>query len=266
MSTGNQLSVESLNQIRSSVSFFLQYDIPDLGFDITITRLFKYFYLKRPSFTKNVVTWDVGKVLKFLAYWHPIESLSLKQLTYKTVTLVAITSVDRAQTIHKLNVEKVSISAHGLEFVIPEILKTSKRGKPPQIVTCVSYSDERLDVCKYVEAYINKTLKFRVKAVRAKQEKPTQLFLSFSNGKPVLRATISRWIRETQKLAGINIQQYSAGTTRSASASAAFWQGASAPQIMKAGSWSNINTFNRFYKKSNENTPVGRLILQQASK
>ena len=74
MSTGNQLSVESLNQIRSSVSFFLQYDIPDLGFDITITRLFKYFYLKRPSFTKNVVTWDVGKVLKFLAYWHPIES------------------------------------------------------------------------------------------------------------------------------------------------------------------------------------------------
>ena len=133
-------------------------------------------------------------------------------------------------------------------------------------MTCVSYSDERLDVCKYVEAYINKTLKFRVRAVRAKEEKPTQLFLSFSNGKPVLRATISRWIRETLKLAGIDIQQYSAGTTRSASASAAFCQGASAPQIMKAGSWSNINTFNRFYKKSNENTPVGRLILQQASK
>ena len=232
---------------------------------MTITSLFRYFYNERPSFPRYIVTWDVGKVLNFLATWHPVSSLCLKQLTLKTVTLVALTSCDRAQTIHKLSVENVNISAHGLEFIVPEILKTSKRGKPARVVSCVQWDDDRLNVCNYVLAYINKTLKFRLKAINKGLEKPTQLFLSFQMGKPIQRATISRWIKETLGLAGIDINTFGPGSTRGASSSAALRQGANPTQIMAAGSWSNLGTFRRFYNRQINDTPVGRLILQEAS-
>ena len=260
--TGKVYSGASLNSIRSSLSFFLQFDLPNLGSDPILKRLFRYFYLQRPNFPKYVVTWDVGKVLHFLADWHPASALSIKELTLKTVTLLALTSVDRAQTLHKLNVEHVSFAAHGLEFVVQDVLKTSRRGKPAKVVTCVSWDDERLDVCAYVLAYINKTFVFRHKAVRKGFSKPTQLFLSHRTGRPVRRATISSWIREVLSLAGVDVASFGPGTTRSASASNAARKGASAEQIMKAGCWTNLGTFQRFYERHVDDTPVGRLILQ----
>ena len=263
--SGLTLNGAALNTIRSSLSFFLQYDIPDLGYDTTITRLFKYFYLERPSFPRYVVTWDVGKVLDFLASWHPAKSLDMKQLTLKTVSLVALTSCDRAQTLHLLSVEQVHISAHGIEFVVPNILKTSKKGKPARVVSCVSWDDDRLNVCKYVHAYIDRTFKFRVRAVKRGYPKPSQLFLSHRTGRPVKRASISRWVRQVLSLAGIDASTFGPGSCRGASASAAARQGASAQQIMAAGSWSNLGTFSKFYNRPVEDTPVGRLILQEAA-
>ena len=84
----------ALNKIRSAISFFLQYDIPKLGFEMPLVRLFNYFHKSRPSFPRYQVTWDVGVVLKFLAQWHPMRDLSLKKLTLMTVALVALTSSD----------------------------------------------------------------------------------------------------------------------------------------------------------------------------
>ena len=158
-----------------------------------------------------------------------------------------------------LSVEYVNISALGLEFVVPQIQKTSKRGKPARVVTCVSHEDDRLNVCNYVLAYINKSLKFRIKSVNKGLGKPSQLFLSHKTGRPVTRATISRWIREVLGLSGIDTSTYGPGSTRGAR------QGANASQIMAAGSWTNLGTFKKFYNREEENTPVGRLILQEAS-
>ena len=41
-----------------------------------VVRLFNYFYKARPNMPRYRVTWDVGIVLRFLARWHPMESLS----------------------------------------------------------------------------------------------------------------------------------------------------------------------------------------------
>ena len=255
------MSCSSLNAARSAISFFLQYDLPDLGYDVSITRLFQYFYKSRPSFPRYIVTWDVGKVLKLLASWHPSASLDMKRLTLKTVTLVALTSSDRAQTLHALSVEHVHVSAHGLEFVVPEVLKTSRAGRPARVVTCVSWDEDSLNVCAYVHAYIDKVFKFRLKSYNAGRGKPSQLFLSHRTGRPVSRATISRWIREVLALAGIDMATFGPGSTRGASTSAAVRQGASAAQVLQAGDWSNLGTFQRFYHRTVDDTPVGRLIL-----
>ena len=257
-----------LNGVRSGLSFFTQHSKLDLGSNKTVARLFKFFYKERPITPRYIVTWDVGKVLHFLAQWHPVASISLRQLTLKSVSLLALTSSDRAQTLHLLDIEKVHISPQGLEFEVPALLKTRRgaprKGLPPKVVKCVSWDAPELNVAEYIDMYMRKTLKFRIKAVRLGNEKPTQLFLSHRTGKPVQRATVSRWLRQVMSLSGIDITTFKPGSTRGASASMAGRQGATPDQIMRHGDWSNLGTYQRFYNRELVDTPVGRMILQSS--
>ena len=113
---------------------------------------------------------------------HPKESLSLKQLTLKTVALVALTSSDRAQSLHALREDNAHITPEGLTFVIPSILKHTKRGSPASKIVCVSWDAPELNVADYVLFYMSKTLKYRIKAWNKNQEEVKQLFLSYRTG------------------------------------------------------------------------------------
>ena len=263
--SGGKYSGEALNTFRSALSFFLKFEIPNLGKKDKITVLFQSFYKQRPTFGKYIVTWDVGKVLRFLASWHPPSAISLKQLTLKTVTLIALTASDRAQTIHALRVDRVAITNQGLEFVIFDTLKTTRSGQPPKVVKCVSWDAEELDVSFYVQKYMDKTFVFRCRSYKKGLGKPTQLFLSHRTGLPVSRSTISRWIKEVMRMAGIDVNMFSPGSTRGASVSAAARRGASLTQILLNGDWTNLGTYQRFYHRTVDDTPVGRLILEEAN-
>ena len=262
--SGSTYTGDALNTFRSALSFFLKLDFPNLGYDVRITRLFSSFYKLRPSFPRYVVTWDVGIVLRFLAAWHPPSSLSLKQMTLKTVALVALTASDRAQTIHALRSDMVEPTKKGLEIVVLERLKTSRRGHPPRVVTCVTWPDQELDVAYYVHKYLDRVLIYRILAVEKGLEKPVQLFLSHQTGQPVARSTISRWIKEVMSLAGVDTSRFLPGSTRSASVSAAARRGASIAQLLGAGDWTNLGTFQHYYNRTVEDTPVGRMILEAA--
>ena len=264
-SLGNDYSGEALNLFRSALSFFLKLDFPNLGYDSNITRMFKYFYKARPSFPRYTVTWDVGKVLHFLAAWHPPESLTIKQLTLKTVTLVALTCSDRAQTIQAMKSNRVEPTEDGLVFVIRDVLKTSRRGSPVKVVTCVRWDAPELDVAYYVHKYIDRTFRFRRRSYHRGLGLPTQLFLSFATGRPVTKPTISRWIKDVMTLSGIDTSVFLPGSTRGASVSAAERRGASIAQLLGAGSWTNLGTYQRFYQRRVADTPVGRLILEEAN-
>ena len=260
--SGKDMSSGALNRIRSSISFFLQYDFPGLGNQMPVVRLFNYFYKARPNMPRYRVTWDVGIVLRFLARWHPMESLSLKQLTLKTVMLVALTSSDRAQTLHALRTDQVELTDDGLVFVVFSRLKHTKPGSPATTVTCVEWDAPELNVADYVLYYMRRTLKYRRKAWRYEKKDVKQLFLSHRTGKPVLRASISRWIREVLDMSGIDIGSFAPHSTRGASISEATKRGATASQILTQGNWKNLGTYQRFYNREVSDTPVGRLILQ----
>ena len=260
--SGKDYTSGALNKIRSALSFFLQFDIPKLGFEMPVVRLFNYFYKARPCFPRYTVTWDVGLVLKFLAQWHPKESLTLKQLTLKSVTLVALTSSDRAQTLHALRVDQAHVSAEGLVFVVPSVLKHSRRGSPATKVVCVEWDAPELNVADYVLYYMRKTLKYRLKAWNTNKEDIKQLFLSHRTGKPVKRASISRWIREVMFLSGVDVSTFAPHSTRGASISEATRRGASPAQIVAHGNWSTLGTYQRFYNREVHDTPVGRMVLQ----
>ena len=82
----------------------------------------------------------------------------MKKLTLKTAVLIAITSSDRAQILHALRIDRVSMSPQGLEFVILDSLKTSRHGRPARVVKCVKWDAQDLDVSYYVQKYRERTL------------------------------------------------------------------------------------------------------------
>jgi hypothetical protein len=205
----------------------------------------------------------VAQLLNYLAEWHPISDLSLKSLTLKTVALIALTSSDRGQTLHLLNIEKTTICDDGLSFIIFDSLKHTRKVAKPKVVTCVSSEIESLSVCDYVLAYMNRTLPLRASIVKAGSPKPTQLLLSWATKRPVTKQTIARWLTTVLKMAGIDTDQFSAHSYRGAGLSAAQARGASLQQILSHGDWKNIDTFRRHYSAPATDTAVGKIILNE---
>lgn len=228
-----------------------------------VLRLFKYFYRVRPTQRRYLTFWPVEQLLSFLKTWHPINELSLKQLTLKTIALIALTSSDRGQTLHYMNIEHTHIKKDAVSFIIFDRLKTTKRVAKPKEVNCVQSNTPSLNVCDYVLAYMNRTFSIRADTVRKGHAKPTQLFLSWATHRPVSKPTISRWLSTVLALSGIDTNQFKAHSFRGAGLSNALEKGASVQQIIQAGDWTNVQTFNSYYNAPSTKSSIGKLILDQ---
>lgn len=253
-------SASSINIARSALSLFLSYDF-NIKEDSTVLRLFKYFYKERPSRPKYFVYWPVKDLLNYLSELHPPSALSLKQLTLKTLALVALTSSDRGQTIHAMNIENTALNDDGIQFVIFDRLKHTRRVHKPKIIKCISSDIPSLNVSDYVTSYMNKTFSLRAKYVAEGNEKPSQLFLSWATKRPVTKQTLSRWLRMTLKDAGIDSEQFGGHSYRGAGLSYAANQGASLSQIVSTGCWTNADTFKRFYFAPESTSEIGNIII-----
>ena len=127
----NGATSSSINVARSALSFFLPYDL--YLKDPTISRLFKYLYRERPLKAKYFTFWPVKDLFNHLSALHPIDTLSLKDLTLKkTLSLIALTSSDRAQTIHAMKVNSYVENNDNITFVIFDRLKHSRRVQKPR--------------------------------------------------------------------------------------------------------------------------------------
>ena len=100
--------------------------------------------------------------------------------------------------------------------------------------------------------YLGKT-----RTIRGQEAK---LFISFAKpSKAVSKDTLSIWINESLRQAGIDTVKYSAHCTRAASTTAACKRGLSVENIMKAAGWSRSATFSKYYQKKIENLAHGLL-------
>ena len=219
-----------------------------------------------PLKPKYFTYWPVKDLLNFLSELHPPSQLSLKLLTLKTLSLIALTSSDRGQIIHLMDIENTALADDNIQFVIFDSLKHTRRILKPKVVTCVSSDIDSLNVSNYVMAYMNRTLSLRAKAISEGKEKPTKLFLSWATKRPVTKQTFARWLKYTLKLAGIDDSQFSSHSFRGAGLSSAFRQGANILQIVNAGSWTNAETFRRHYFAPENDSEVGKIIVNQLNK
>ena len=123
-------------------------------------------------------------------------SLNLKDLTIETLALTALSSSDRGQSLHLLNIENMYITSNGfpLCFVIFSPLKHTRRVVKPNVVECPNTDVPALNVSDYVTAHLNRTISLRASIVRHKP-KPTQFIFSWATKKPVSKPTLSRWLK-----------------------------------------------------------------------
>ena len=95
---------------------------------------------------------------------------------------------------------------------------------------------------EHLKEYLQRTKQLR--------EEHSQLLISYVKPfKPVSKDTISRWVKQVLESARIDINKYSAHSSRAASTSSCKAKGLSLADIMKSAGWSNSSTFAKFYDK-----------------
>ena len=148
-----------LNTFESMLSQTLLLFGVDLSKFAILTRMLKGCFNLNPPRARYSYTWDVSIVLKYLVTLYPLEDLSLKLLTLKLVSLVALTTAARAQTLAALNLEYMSSYDGQKTFVfhIQELMKTTRPGYGLPSVLLKQFNTPELCVVRTLIHYILRT-------------------------------------------------------------------------------------------------------------
>jgi len=253
---------------RTAIAETLKYSgRPDITEDPCIKALIKSHRLARVVAGNQVPPWDLAVVLKYIsqAPFEPIHECEIKNLTLKTLFLVALASGKRRGELHALTREGFgwnhSKSVVTLGFDPTFVAKTqSKACEALKPLTLHSMNDfvgndpDELILCpvRALLTYYN-----RVKSLGLTSKKKKKLFVSIQKGrtKDICSATIARWLKwliiEAHKnildkdlsLLGVKAHQI-----RGVSTSNAF-KHASLDQVLSMGGWNNDSTFTNYYLK-----------------
>ena len=196
----------------------------------------------RPPKPRYNTIWEVEHVLTYL---RPLgeSQMSDKDLTLKTVMLLALTSVKRASELHLLDIRYMALSDSKAVFKLGEKPKhLRKRGKRPEPIEFYASGDKLCPITT-LKQYLERTQSWRSEAT-------SSLFLSFVKPhKPVTTSTISRWLKSVLGKVGVDTSVFKGHSTRSACSSKVFSKGATIDQILKCGNWSSKSIWQKFYKK-----------------
>ena len=189
----------AINTARSALSsFVLLDDGSSVGQNPLVSRLLKGVFQSRAPTPKYTEVWDVQIVLSYLKTLHPVDSLSLKDLSFKFLMLLLLVSGQRGQTIHMLDINDMIVTENGFTFVIVNHLKQSRPGYHNPHLKLVPFEDPSLCVVTTCKEYLKRT-----KSLRGNQSK---LFISYVKPfKEVSRDTLTRWVRQVMAQAGLDV-------------------------------------------------------------
>ncbi|CAB4039512.1 Hypothetical predicted protein, partial [Paramuricea clavata] len=130
------ISYSSLNTARSAISNLCftsdmdSHHVP-IGKHFLICRYLKGVFNEMKPVPKYHSTWPVYLVLDYLSTLWPLEKLSLKELTLNLVTLIALTTGQRCQTLTFLDIstDYMSKTDDPYRFALTEHVKQDRPGK-----------------------------------------------------------------------------------------------------------------------------------------
>jgi integrase len=239
------LQYRTIAGYRSMLSAVLpHYENVTIGQHPHIIRLLKGVFNSRPPKVKLIPEWDLDMVLKMLQKtpFEPLFFADLKEITFKTVFLIAITTFRRCSDLQALRLGENSmrIQKKGITFIRFGLSKQDRQ----KIFVPAFPENKFLDPKRCLKCYLKKTKFFR-------KTGENQLFLSLNDPhKPVSTHTISKWIVKTIKLAQTDkAVKVKAHSTRYVGPSWAIFNGASLKSVLESTDWSTESTFSRFYFK-----------------
>jgi hypothetical protein len=247
-------SYSKLNTHRSAISLITCGDSNSR----ILNRFFKGIYNQRPTARKYNSVWDPQPVVNYLERLHPLESLSLEQLTFKLVGLLALATAHRMQTYSYMRLNNVVRGTLGIEIRITDKIKTSGKGRL-QPCLFLPYFKDRTSLC------VASTLDYYLKLTADLRSTDSDIILiciKKPHG-PASSQTISRWLKEVLKRSGIDTAVFSSYSTRHASTSSAFQGGVNLDTIRKTAGWTeSSNVFANFYNcKINKQSDFAKAVL-----
>ena len=251
----------SLNAYRSAISSVHDtVDGVEVGKHPMISRLLKGAYHSRPPLPRYTATWDVQVVLRYFEGLGPTSSLPLKPLTFKLVMLMALTRPSRSADLATLQVDRRHYKPEGVAFLPAALTKQSSQGRVLKEFFFPSFP-HNTGLCPVA------TLR-QYEAVTAtlRPSDSSRLFVAIKKPhNPVASCTIARWLKETLRLAGIDVSIFSGHSVRGASTSAAAGAGVTMTDILQAADWSTESVFRRFYYCPSHDATYGRTVLSSTS-
>ncbi len=242
------LSYSALNTARSAISnldvnAILVGNVKPVGQHPLVCRYLRGIFNQVKPVPKYSTIWPVDKVLHYLKSLFPLEQLPMKDLTFKLVMLIALTTGQRCQTLTLLDVSDGNMQKDKdcYNFMLTDHVKQDRPGKVFGNLHLYKYLTPELCVYTTLQQYLTITSTLRVS---------TKLLLSYIRPfNAVTSSTIARWIKAVLLQAGIDTLTFSAHSTRSAATSKA---AASVPidAILKTVGWTRECTFRKYYNKS----------------
>ncbi|CAH1988486.1 unnamed protein product [Acanthoscelides obtectus] len=221
-------SYSSLNTYRSAIA---QVAGRDLAQDYRIQKFFKGVYMLRPSLPKYQNTWDPAVVLNFLREWKN-KDITLRKLNQKLVTLLALATGQRLQTLALIEITHIYKSEIEINIAVPQRIKTSGKDRSqPFFHLPFLNSDPEVCVARVILTYLEKTENLR----------GSETSLILTSKMPYRKAstqTLSRWIKIILEKSGIDVHKFSAHSTRHAATSAAKRKGLNMDTIRLSAGWS----------------------------
>lgn len=149
----------TLNSHRSAISLIVG---PDIAEDFKLKRFMKGAFNLKPNMPKYDITWDPQIVLDLYSKKEINEELSIKQLTKKLITLLAIVTAQRMQTLSLINIKNIQILKEKVLIKIPDVIKTSGLNKLQPLMNIPFYRKD-CNVCaaSALVSYLNRTQKLR---------------------------------------------------------------------------------------------------------
>ena len=167
----------------------------------------------KPALPRYSDIWDVNIVLDYLKTFNDLTSISLKALALKLTMLLCLTTGQRGQTVHKIDVNCIQELPDRYRITVEEKLKQTKPGRHLKPIELRAFhEDESICVFRHLKEYLLHTSQHRTLY--------SKLLLSYIKPfKPVSRNTVSRWVKEVLRSSGIDTEKYSAHSSRAASTS-----------------------------------------------
>lgn len=253
-------SYSTLNSTRSALALLLGSEITSSD---CVSRFLKGVFRLRPPRPKYEITWDPNLVTVYLSNFFPYESVSLRDLSLKTIALLALASAQRMQTLSLIKIGNICFREDLIIIKIDNLIKTSRPGTHQPLIR-LPYIKENPKICPALalKSYINKTENLR------SDRNCDYLFISFKKPhKKVGSQTLGHWVKEVLEASGIDMSMFGAHSTRHAATSAARRAGVSLEVVRRAAGWSQTsNVFLKYYNREvaeNDNDDFANALFNQ---